>query len=128
VMERLLDDGPVLVHLDPRRPGVRVPDAHAAGPRLVLRFGHNLTPPIPDLAVGEEALEGTLTFRGVPFRCYIPWTSVFALVSDEGRGRVWPGDLPTEVAAEYTAREPGAEPPQKPEPPKPKGRGHLKLV
>jgi stringent starvation protein B len=127
VMERLLDEGPVLVHLDPRRPGVKVPEAHAVGPRLVLRFGHNLSPPIPDLAVGEDALEGTLTFRGVPYRCHVPWSAIFALVSDEGRGRVWPGDLPTEVAAEYTAREPGTEPPKPPEPPK-KGRGHLKLV
>jgi stringent starvation protein B len=127
VMERLLDEGPVLVHLDPRRAGVKVPGAHVSGPRLVLRFGHQLTPPIPDLNVGESALEGTLTFQGVPFRCVVPWSAVFALVSDDGRGRVWPSDLPTEVAGEYTAREQGTEPP-KPEPPKPKGRGHLKLV
>src|SRR5215470_12840657 len=59
--EKLLRDGPVLVHLDPRRSGVDVPAQHRGEQRLVLRFGYGLSPPIVDLTIAEEALSGTLT-------------------------------------------------------------------
>src|SRR5688572_27695384 len=148
-LEKLLRDGPVLVHLDPRRAGVDVPAHHRGEPRLVLRFGYGLTPPIIDLNVEEHALSGTLTFRGVPHRCTIPWAAVFAVVGEDGRGLVWGEDVPTEIAHEYTrdaraqARRPseggGASPSNKPDKPEPNGggpepepprpkRGHLKLV
>src|SRR5215470_5434847 len=100
-MEKLLRDGPVLVHLDPRRPGVDVPAQHRGEPRLVLRLSYGLTPPIADLAVEEHALTGTLTFRGVPHRCVVPWISVFAVVGEDGRGLVWGEDVPVEIAHEY---------------------------
>ena len=135
-MEKLLRDGPVLVHLDPRRPGVDVPAHHRGEARLVLRFGHGLTPPIVDMVIEEQQLAGTLTFRGVPHRCLIPWSAVFAIVGEDGRGLVWGEDVPAEIAQEYT-RDPkattAAKPPEKDKPPEPDGprpgkRGHLKLV
>jgi stringent starvation protein B len=101
-LEKLMRDGPVLVHLDPRRVGVDVPAQHRGEPRLVLRFGYGLTPPIVDLVVEDSLLAGTLTFRGVPHRCVIPWTAVFAVVGDDGRGLVWGEDVPPEIAHEYT--------------------------
>src|SRR5215470_18931584 len=147
-MEKLLRDGPVLVHLHPRRPGVDVPAQHRGEPRLVLRLSYGLTPPIADLAVEEHALSGTLTFRGVPHRCIVPWTSVFAVVGEDGRGLVWGEDVPVEIAHEYArdARATTSSKPEKPErPPRPRKteeppeppepteptkprRGHLKLV
>lgn len=139
VMDKLLQDGPVLVHLDPRRDGVQVPTGHRVEPRLVLRFGNGLSPPILDLSIDDLSLAGTLTFRGVPHHCVIPWQAIFALVGEDGRGLVWSEDVPAEIAHEYT-RDPkvgtatgdkGEKRPDKPdpepEPTKPK-RGHLKLV
>ncbi len=154
-MDKLLRDGPVLVHLDPRRAGVDVPPQHRGEPRLVLRFGYGLSPPIADLAVEEAGLSGTLTFRGTPYRCVVPWPAVFAIVGEDGRGLVWSEDVPPEIAHEYARdaraqtsarpdknerparprrreREPGE--PEEPEPEPPGGgpgkprRGHLKLV
>jgi hypothetical protein len=119
VAERLLAGGPILVHLDARRDGVDVPESHRGESRLVLRFGHGLTPPIPDLALGDDSLTGTLTFHGNPHRCNIPWTSVYAMFGEDGRGLVWSEDMPPDVEREDV-------PP--PDPKKPKGRGHLRLV
>jgi stringent starvation protein B len=147
VVNKLLQDGPVLVHLDARRPGVDVPDQFREDPKLVLRFGFGLSPPIPDLEVDDHGVRATLTFRGRPFHCRVPWAAVYAVVAEDGRGLVWPEHVPPEVQKEYvrsgvadsdealddeeveTPAGPGeADHPEPPRPEKPKGRGHLRLV
>jgi stringent starvation protein B len=135
---KLLDDGPVLVHIDPRHDDVSVPEHLRADPRLVLRFGYGLAPAIVDLTLDKSGLSGTLTFGGVPHHCLLPWPSVYAAVSEYSQeAMVWPDDVPPEVleqmtrqaehdAASQSAKEAAPEP--SPEP-KPKRRAsHLKLV
>ncbi len=97
-LEQLLARGPVLVHVDARRAEVSVPPRFRADPSLVLRFGYGLTPAIGELVVDDEAIAGTLTFGGQPFRCILPWTAVYAaMVEGEQRGTVWPEDVPEDV-------------------------------
>jgi stringent starvation protein B len=126
-LEELLARGPVLVHVDARRAEVSVPPRFRADPSLVLRFGHNLSPPITDLVVDDEAVSGTLTFSGQPHRCVLPWTAVYAaMVEGEQRGTVWPEDVPEDV---LTGGEPAPAPaPARDEPPARLRAGHLKLV
>ena len=94
----LLQRSSVFVHLDPRSDDVIVPAGFKREPRLVLQVGHNMAVPIPDLAVSDDGWSGTLSFRRVPFRCVVPWTSVFAMVGQDGQGVVWPEDVPPELA------------------------------
>lgn len=97
-LEELLSRGPVLVHVDARRGEVQVPSRFRADPSLVLRFGYQLSPAITDLTIDDEAVAGTLTFAGQPFRCVLPWTAVYAaMVEGEQRGTVWPEDVPEDV-------------------------------
>jgi len=132
-LDALLARGPVLVHVDARRAEVNVPPKFRADASLVLRFGHSLSPPIIDLVVDDEAISGTLTFAGQPFRCILPWTAVYAaMVEGEQRGTVWPEDVPEDVLTGGSAEEPStaATPPpavKDVEEPRAK-RGHLKLV
>ncbi len=130
VVNRLLGDGPILVHLDARRPGVSVPDNLASDPRLVLRFGYGLTPAIADLDVSEDALSGTLSFGGVLHRCVLPWPAVYAVVSEmDQRGMVWPDDVPPEAMSSPAEPTPAAEDAASSSPPARRGRAsHLKLV
>ena len=101
VVDELLASGAVLVHVDARRGGVQVPDRFGEDPKLVLRFGHNLSPAVPDLEVDDQGIRGTLTFGGVPFRCELPWEAIYAVVSDaNSRGLVWPDDVPDDVIGE----------------------------
>lgn len=132
-VEQLLARGPVLVHVDARRAEVAVPARFRADASLVLRFGYTLTPAIVDLAVDDDAISGTLTFAGQPFRCVLPWTAVYAaMVEGEQRGTVWPEDVPEDVltGSDPTAAAPPAAPP--PPPKEDSGRAkratHLKLV
>src|SRR5512142_841930 len=97
-LEALLARGPVLVHVDARRAEVSVPPRFRADPSLVLRFGYQLSPSIGELVVDDDAIAGTLTFGGQPFRCILPWTAVYAaMVEGEQRGTVWPEDVPEDV-------------------------------
>lgn len=100
VARTLLLQGSLFVHLDPRRPGVRVPEYLADQPQLVLQIGLDLPIPIPDLRVDADGVFGTLSFNRSPYTCQVPWDAVFGLVDEEARGFVWNEDLPEEIAAE----------------------------
>jgi len=134
-VEELLGRGAVLLHIDARDEAVRVPDHLRGDPKLVLRFGYGLSPAIVDLDIDEEGISGTLTFGGSPFHCVLPWSSIYATVSDvDQQAMVWPDDVPTAVleSLQESAAETAAKRPSRPAPPaaKPQKKrpSHLKLV
>jgi len=100
VARALLLRGSVFVHLDPRVSGVLVPARLRSQAQVVLQVGLDMPVPIPDLRIDEEGVFGTLSFRGVPFTCFVPWAAVFALVGDDGKGMVWSTEMPSEIAAQ----------------------------
>jgi hypothetical protein len=127
-VEALIARGPAMLHVDGRRDDVTVPARFAGEPRLVLRFGHGLTPPIADLTVDEGGVAATLTFGGVPFHVVLPWAAVYAAGLDgEPYGTVWPDDVPDVVRE--AARSDGEEaPPTEAAAPVIRQRGHLTLI
>lgn len=100
VARSLLLRGSCFVHLDPRREDVAVPDWLRKQPQLVLQVGFDMPVPIPDLRVDDDGVFGTLSFSRSAFSCSIAWSAVFALVGDDGKGMVWPEDIPEEIAEE----------------------------
>lgn len=56
--------------------------------------------PIPDLRVDDDGVFATLSFQRSPYTCWIPWDAVFAVVSDDGKGMMWPENLPEEIATD----------------------------
>ena len=104
LLERSNDRG-IFVHLDPRQATVVVPPWFKKQPQLVLQIGLNMPVPIPDLRLDEEGMSCTLSFNRTPFFCVVPWPGVYAMVGDDGRGMVWPDDVPPEVASQARGRE-----------------------
>src|SRR6516165_6803687 len=94
----LLERSSVYVHLDPRQDAVVVPAWFKKQPQLVLQVGMNMPVPIPDLRFDDEGMSCTLSFNRAPFFCVVPWASVFAMVGEDGRGMVWPDEVPPEIA------------------------------
>src|SRR6185369_11479387 len=115
----LLERSNVDVYLDPRANGVVVPPQFRKEPRLILKIGLNMPVPIPDLRLDDESMSCTLSFNRAKFFCVVPWLSVFAMVGDDGRGMVWPDDVPQELAVR--ADKPSA--PARDEAPAPSSRG-----
>jgi len=100
VANMLLRKGSLFIHLDPRVTDVVVPPWLRHQAQLVLQVGYDMPIPIPDLRVDGDGVMGTLSFSRTPFSCVVPWSAVFALVGDEGRGMVWPESMPAEIVAE----------------------------
>src|SRR5262249_11337100 len=60
--------------------------------------------PIPDLRLDDDGMSCTLSFSRAGFFCVVPWSTVFAMVGEDGRGMVWPDDVPAEVARQTQVR------------------------
>ena len=90
-----LERGVTMVHLDARKDGVVVPPQYAQEPHLRLNLSYRYN--IPDLEMSDRRVQATLSFGGRPFRCLLPWSSIFGITSHAGEGQVWPEDLPGEV-------------------------------
>jgi hypothetical protein len=121
----LLEGPSMFVHLDPRRPGVLIPQRFRDKPQLVLQIGLNMFVPIPDLKVDDEGVTCTLSFDRAPFWCRMPWTAIYALVGEDGRGMMWPTDIPPEVVAQM--QNPQQQPKEKEAPKAPNKRPRPKL-
>jgi hypothetical protein len=96
IAETILRTESLDLYVDPRRPGVVVPPKFRGDPGLVLRVGRSMPVPIPDLLVDDDGISGTLSFDGQPFRCEVPWSAVFAIVSTQKPGAVWADTTPSE--------------------------------
>jgi hypothetical protein len=107
----LLERSSVHVHLDPRVAGVVVPAWFKKKPQLILQIGLNMPVPIPDLRLDESGLSCTLSFNRTPFYCVVPWPSIYAMVGDDGRGMVWPENVPPEVAEQHAKEQSAAKKP-----------------
>jgi len=94
----MLDHGMVMIHLDPRAPGVVVPPQFTDDPvlRLNIAYGFNL----PALDIGPEGVYAILSFSRQNFGCTLPWDAIFAVTApqDGHEGMVWPESIPAELA------------------------------
>ena len=75
-----------------------VPPHLRTEPHLVLQYGHDLPIPIPDLEVDEHGVRATLSFSKNPQRTFVPWTSVYVVTCNDGRGVLYHEDVPEDVS------------------------------
>jgi len=89
LFEFFLREGIAHLHFDARVDGVCVPDDCKNQQSLVLSFSYRYN--IADFEFDDKQVVATLSFRGRPFRCVIPWSAVYAIgdaknqiVTDQG--------------------------------------------
>ncbi len=108
-LRAMLDEGLVMIHLDPRPAEVVVPPQFKSQPmlRLNLAWGFNL----PALDIDEAGVYAVLSFNRANFGCTIPWSAVFAMTWPdlEHDGYVWPDSAPAEIRAAMALAQPPAE-------------------
>lgn len=85
------------MHLDARRSGVIVPPNLRQEAHLVLQYGHDLPIPIPDLEIDDYGVRATLSFSRLPQLTVVPWSAVYVVVCNDGRGILFAEDVPEDV-------------------------------
>lgn len=102
-IETLLEKGMVMITLDARHEEASLPEYLTSEPQLVLNISTRFNLP---LEIDDWGVHATLTFRGSPFHCEIPWSAIYIMVSHETREPyLFPDDIPAEVVAETIRRE-----------------------
>src|SRR5678810_1475871 len=112
----LLREGWTSLHLDARRPGVVVPQQLRGEAHLVLQYGHDLPISIPDLEVDDYGVRATLSFSRTPHLTVVPWSAVYVVACDDGRGVLYQEDVPDDVSI-IAARPPSDRAPEADLPP-----------
>ena len=108
----LLREGWTSLHLDARRAGVVVPEALRREPHLVLQYGHDLPIPIPDLEIDDYGVRATLSFSRTAHLTVVPWSAVYVVACDDGRGILYSEDVPQDVAVIAARSTSDAAPPE----------------
>ena len=105
VVRALLQVNPsVFIHFDGRKAGVVAPVGLLTQYHAVFQVGYDMPVPIPDLTFDDEGMKCTLSFKGRPMLCMVPWSAVWAVAGEDGRGMIWDQEMPPE-AREEAARE-----------------------
>lgn len=93
-VDAVLKYGPVLIRLAPRGSGVEVPEKIRQMSSVSIAFSPRSN--IPDLVIGENGMGQTIHFPwGEEFRCFVPWSSMWAIGPQEPSVEV-----PTQLYAE----------------------------
>lgn len=85
-VERLLaEEDFILIVINPLSPGVALPQRLIEARQPVpIHLGYRLAVPIPDLAIDDTGISGTLAFGEQSSHCVFPWPSMIQIsVQDE---------------------------------------------
>jgi len=96
VVEEMLAKGDTMICLDSRYPDVQVPEYHKgkADLRLVLNLNFRRS-----IKILPDGIQAELLFGGVPFLCWIPYDSLWAVYNPQtGEGYLWPGRTPVSLS------------------------------
>lgn len=102
VLDRLVTEGVVMLHLDARRPGVKVPTHLKNEMQLRLNFNHLRGK--RDLAINGWGVRESLSFGGIWSQVAVPWSAIYALSAEGKEPLVFPEDLPEEMVEAALAR------------------------
>lgn len=109
LLGRLLADRLVLVHVDARRAGVKVPKQFASAHDLLLKLSRRFAN--TNMVVDERGVTATLRFSSDPFRCVLPWSSIWEFVEPETSLHcLWEADLPQELGGPPLVQEADTDP------------------
>jgi hypothetical protein len=93
-IERLLNDEQVLVHVNPQRPGVLLPEHLADNRTVTLRLSRYFK---GELVTDEERVTAELLFGSQYCTCVLPWDCIWGASSITGEEFVWASAAPEEI-------------------------------
>ncbi len=96
VIDELLNEDHVLLHVDSTREDVKVPDSCNNNPTLTLKISRLF---YGKVELEEEGISSQLKFSGEYFDCYFPWDAVWGVTSEKGEQKIWEDYIPAALTA-----------------------------
>jgi stringent starvation protein B len=93
-VERLLNDEQVLVHINPQRKGVVIPEHLVDNRTVTLRLSRYFK---GDLTTDDDKVTAELLFGQQYQTCVLPWDSIWGASSMTGEDFVWADAAPEEI-------------------------------
>jgi len=93
-IEKLLEEDYVLLHIDPKNEGVKIPAYLRNDPSVTLKLSHAFR---GSLSISEKLVSAELLFSGEYFTCDVPIEAVWGITGASGKNLVWFDCAPTEV-------------------------------
>ncbi len=122
VLNSLLDEEYILVHLSTCAKGVVIPEYLQSEPSVTLRLSRRF---VGKMTVDKDLISADLLFNGEYFTCQIPIDALWGISTPKGMGRIWTESIPAGVSAPLGTIEPN---PAEEAKPVTKGRPALKRV
>lgn len=99
IIDRLLEQDHVLLHIDATKEGLDIPEHLLSNPQLVLKISRRF---MGNLYLKQELIETELLFgeANLNYLCKIPYDCIWGATSAEKKTLVWPQDLPEILAKE----------------------------
>mgnify|MGYP002074232878 CR=1 FL=1 len=92
--DELMKQEYTLLHIDPRRAGVSVPENLSGQSTLTLKVSYAFQ---GETLRDDKQITSYLKFDGQYFHCVIPWTAIWGMSAADGKQTIWPEDAPKEI-------------------------------
>ena len=90
IKSQLEQDEYILVHLNPAKENLQIPDSYRELPTVTLKLSYGY----PDeLEITTESIKTNLLFDGVYFACELPFDAIWGCSTSTGRNYIWPESI-----------------------------------
>jgi hypothetical protein len=96
-LNKLLEEDHVFIHVNPAKPGVKLPSSQMNVPSVSLKISRLFR---GRLDIDLEHLEAELLFGNSYFSCKIPFDALWGVTASNGANTCWPADIPESLLSE----------------------------
>lgn len=102
VVNALLEEEFILVHLSTEEEGISIPEKLKVQPTVTLKLSRRFR---GAMELKQDRIEADLLFDGEYFSCVIPWKALWGVSTPKGMGRIWTESIPAAVASQFAGAE-----------------------
>ena len=90
IKTQLEQDEYILVHLNPAKENLKIPDSYRDLPTVTLKLSYSYP---GNLEISAESIKTDLLFDGADFSCELPFDAIWGCSTSNGRNYIWPESI-----------------------------------
>ena len=90
IKAQLEEDDYILVHLNPAKEDLTIPDSYRSLPTVTLKLSYGFP---GELKITDKSIKADLLFDGEQFSCELPFDAIWGCSTSKGRNYIWPESI-----------------------------------